>query len=106
MRAARAWVAPFYVNEYEADRAYGGSQEGGWWYDVGTFVECHGTYATRAEAELRKIELLPRIAEKRAGLHPPESVLSEGMWPELHVEDAGGRLPGAEGRCTSEETST
>jgi hypothetical protein len=24
-----------YVNAYEVTRAYGGSEEGGWWYDVG-----------------------------------------------------------------------
>lgn len=26
----------WFVNVYELDRAYGGPEEGGWWYDVGT----------------------------------------------------------------------
>ena len=30
--------APWYVTVYEVDRAYGGSEEGGWWYDTGTVV--------------------------------------------------------------------
>lgn len=39
---AKAWLyvtfrgAPWYVNIYEVDRAYGGSEEGGWWYDTGS----------------------------------------------------------------------
>jgi len=28
-----------YINVYLADRAYGGSEEGGWWYDYGIPVE-------------------------------------------------------------------
>lgn len=34
-RAARWWC----VAVYETDRAYGGPEEGGWWYDVGGLVE-------------------------------------------------------------------
>ena len=26
---------PFHLNEYVANRAYGGPEEGGWWYDTG-----------------------------------------------------------------------
>ena len=28
-----------YVNVYQVERAYGGSEEGGWWYDAGTVLE-------------------------------------------------------------------
>ena len=35
---------PFHLNEYLTNRAFGGPEEGGWWYDTGTFVACHGTY--------------------------------------------------------------
>ena len=31
-------------------RAYGGPEEGGWWYDTGTFTACRGRYSTTAEA--------------------------------------------------------
>ena len=34
-RAAQWWC----VAVYETDRAYGGPEEGGWWYDVGGLVE-------------------------------------------------------------------
>jgi len=30
-----------YLNEYLVDREYGGPEEGGWWYEVRTFVGCH-----------------------------------------------------------------
>lgn len=28
------WPAPIFVNVYELDRSYGGSEEGGWWVDT------------------------------------------------------------------------
>ncbi len=31
----------YYVNLYETDRAYGGGEEGGWWYDCGEFIRAH-----------------------------------------------------------------
>ncbi len=40
----------FHVNEYSLNRAYGGSGEGGWCYDVGRFIKCHGIYSTREYA--------------------------------------------------------
>ena len=37
------WLAQFtngfYVNTYEIDRAYGGPEEGGWWFDTGSIVK-------------------------------------------------------------------
>jgi len=33
----REW--PKYVNVYEVGQAYGGCQEGGWWFDTGTPLE-------------------------------------------------------------------
>lgn len=33
-RDARTW--PQYVNAYDHNRAYGGPEEGGWWFDTGT----------------------------------------------------------------------
>ena len=41
---------PFHLNEYLTDRAFGGPEEGGWWYDTGRFVACHGTYPTVNDA--------------------------------------------------------
>ena len=30
----------WYVNIYETNRAYGGPEEGGWYYDTGDLLEC------------------------------------------------------------------
>lgn len=80
-----------YVNEYELNRGYGGPEEGGWWFDTGRFVRCHGVFKSLDDA--RRLAGLLRdgeIAEKRAGCYPPGSVLCAG-WPEVLVEDHPGR---------------
>ena len=43
---------PFRLNEYLTNRAYGGLEEGGWWYDTVRFVACHG--GARRENELAR----------------------------------------------------
>lgn len=40
----------YHLNEYRTWQAYGGPEEGGWWYDAGEFVKCHGRYTTQIEA--------------------------------------------------------
>jgi hypothetical protein len=35
---------------YEIDRAYGGSEEGGWWFDTGTLVRIHSVHRDEARA--------------------------------------------------------
>jgi hypothetical protein len=32
-----------YVNVYEVEEAYGGPEEGGWWYDIGTPLASYAT---------------------------------------------------------------
>ena len=32
-------IRTMYVNVYQVERAYGGAEEGGWWYDAGTVLE-------------------------------------------------------------------
>jgi hypothetical protein len=67
----------WYVNIYKVDRAYGGPEEGGWYYDVGELVESkcfswagsdyhEGTsydnaidYSEQVEKELMQSEKLP-----------------------------------------------
>ena len=41
----------WYVNVYRVEDAYGGPEEGGWWYHIGEFLHCEGIYPTRDEAE-------------------------------------------------------
>ena len=81
---------PFHLNEYLANRAFGGPEEGGWWYDT-------GTRSSPATAPTRPWTRRPRpatrwppgIAERRLGCHPPDSVLCTG-WPELRIEPHAG----------------
>ena len=75
----------YHLNEYLTNRAFGGPEEGGWWYDTGTFVACHGVYPTREEARAALDAMQTRLAERRRGLHAPDSVLCSG-WPVFHVE--------------------
>ena len=77
--------SPFHLNEYRTNRAYGGPEEGGWWYDTGAFVECHGTHSTVDEVTAARDAMAPAIAGRRLGLHPPDSVLCTG-WPVLRIE--------------------
>ena len=79
----------FHLNEYLTDRARGGAEEGGWWYDTGVFVKSHGTFPTREEAWAARDGLDDYLAERREGLHDPSSVLCTG-WPELLVEQRPG----------------
>lgn len=80
----------FHLNQYRTNRAFGGREEGGWWYDTGTFVTCHGTYATFDTAALARDEMKDWLARERAGLHPPDSPLCTG-WPELRIEPHAGK---------------
>ena len=43
----------FHVNTYEIDRAYGGPEEGGWWFDTGEVVK-----STRCESEAQAERLV------------------------------------------------
>ena len=88
----RPWRDAVYVNEYEIDRHYGGSEEGDWWYNTGRFVRCVGMVPGREEAEALLDALRDGYLPKaRKGLYSPSSVLSSGNWPELFIEDHIGR---------------
>jgi hypothetical protein len=53
---------------YDTDRAYGGPEEGGWWYDTGTFVRVVGLYfdeAAAIRAQQRANRLLDRLQRHR-----------------------------------------
>ena len=61
---------PFHLNEYRTNRAYGGPEEGGWWYDTGSFVACHGTHPTVDAATAARDAMAPAIAGAPAGAPP------------------------------------
>ena len=93
MQQAQNTPAPtvaYYVNEYRTDRAYGGPEEGGWWYDTGEFVRCLGVHLDRNAAEQQRNSLTGDLDNRRQGLHSPGSVLSEGDWPDIWIEEHPG----------------
>lgn len=90
-RRLEAEGEPFYLNEYDASRMYGGPEEGGWWYDVGDYLKCHGVFPTReaARAHLETPEMVAYVRGRQAGRHRPSSLLCYG-WPVVYVEQHPG----------------
>ena len=77
----------WFVNVYLTDRAYGGSEEGGWWYDCGQIVrsvECE----TKQEANQKAEEMREEYSNE--GRPEIDSVLSEGRY-DVRVEDRPGK---------------
>ena len=87
-----------YINVYLADRAYGGPEEGGWYYDYGIPVESRRVLSP-AEGEVNpyseyqeELEFIEsryyRLNQNRPDIH---SVLSEGRY--IVVEEHGFAKP-------------
>lgn len=75
-----------YINLYKIDKAYGGNEEGGWWFLFGEPLRSYPMFSPRrAEVLKRRLE---RVCD-RANEHRPDidSVNSEGVftvWTESH----------------------
>src|SRR5262245_19657920 len=59
----------WHINVYERDRAYGGPEEGGWWYDTGRYcpnmsVVLSGEEYTLERASLYADDLNDRLARE------------------------------------------
>lgn len=75
-----------YANLYMQDRAYGGPEEGGWWYDVRTPADGdwnteppqHGHFPTPDEAMAAAERLQEWCERENASRRSPSSVLSDG----------------------------
>lgn len=67
---------------YETNRAYGGPEEGGWWYDVGERVPgteaivCHSVEEVAAATD--RLATRVRVLGLNAGRHELTSVLCDG----------------------------
>lgn len=60
----------WFVNVYEVDRAYGGPEEGGWWYDVGSVIRvipC-SSYDIAVDVRERASELFPNTGRRSSVL--------------------------------------
>ena len=69
----------WWVNVYLQDRAYGGSEEGGWWYDIGevkTGILCYGN----SEAEEIRNQMKEVCEMWNEDRYPISSVLSDGQY--------------------------
>ena len=83
----------FYVNEYRENRQYGGPEEGGWWFDVGTYVACHGCFATQNEADALRDELKEYVERQRRFQEPPGNVNCTGYTTLALEASEGGDFP-------------
>ena len=71
----------FYVNVYLIDRAYGGPEEGGWWYDYGEAIRCMGSFKTYSKAVGVQCKVENLFVNKiNKGRRSIGSVLSEGVY--------------------------
>jgi len=70
-----------YVNIYLVDQAYGGPEEGGWWYD--TFAAVSSWKVRNGRRRSRRLRRMLSAARRQCkamneGRRPVSSVLSEG----------------------------
>lgn len=70
------------VSLYLIDQAYGGPEEGGWWYTCGEpEASTHmRAFETEAEARAYRATLAPVLAELNEGRPSISSVLSRGQY--------------------------
>ena len=68
----------FVLAVYEIDRAYGGPEEGGWWYDVGVLKRVIGVRKSEDEAYALARRLNGWLARMQRGLRPVSSVAYGG----------------------------
>ncbi len=70
-----------YVNVYLHNRAYGGPEEGGWWYDTydPVYEECRVAFTEEEAKEIHK-EMLEWMLQENAVRRDVSSVISEGRY--------------------------
>jgi len=68
----------YYLNVYDVGDAYGGSEEGGWWFKVGEFLECVGTANSLAKAKDQRDQFEKRVTEYRMGYGEHDGVDANG----------------------------
>lgn len=79
-----------YVNVYISDRAYGGPEEGGWYYDTWEYVPSESVIGTSEDdAERLREEKQKWADEENKTRRGPSSVLSEGHYKVRHETGPG-----------------
>ena len=78
-----------YAFVFETDRAYGGPEEGGWYFDCGEPIDhpLNRVFATIEEARAYQQEVAPILdaQNREEGRRDPNSVLSRGNYLNLEV---------------------
>ena len=88
-----------YINVYLADRAYGGPEEGGWYYDYGIPIESRrGLSPTdytnpHSEYETELVFLTARYDRLNQGRPEIHSVISEGRYVVVEEEEFARAYP-------------
>ncbi|HEY0205349.1 MAG TPA: hypothetical protein VGC15_14490 [Acetobacteraceae bacterium] len=82
--------ALFWVGCYLTSQSYGGSAEGGWWYDEGELVTDPDMYRTlggtprsfltEQQADAYAAELVPKLAPLNQGRPPKHASTSQGIY--------------------------
>lgn len=81
-----------WVNVYLEDRAYGGCEEGGWWYDCASIEESIQCSSEEEAKKLYKQKFL-EVTEMNIGRRPTYSVLSEGIYAVYLSQHQGQSYP-------------
>lgn len=79
----------YIVAVYDCAQAFGGREEGGWYYDTGSLVRVSSVHADEPAAISRCCRLNHRLdaMQERAGRRPYTSVLSDGWLRAMIFED-------------------
>jgi hypothetical protein len=80
----RRQFPPTYVNAYAVDQAYGGREEGGWYYDVGEAL-ASVRVRTRAGIERVRERLRAQFADVQSEYNRYQSIGGPDL--EVYVED-------------------
>jgi hypothetical protein len=79
------------VNVYLVDRAYGGPEEGGWWYDTGELLRVFPV--ERKYADALRDEIAKRDEFSNEGRRPISSVASTGQYRVTVSDEPGESYP-------------
>jgi hypothetical protein len=86
----------WWVGIYKQDRAFGGPEEGGWWYDCGEHCDQEvyfavdmlpGVFRTETEAVEYAAKVQEAVKPLNVGRRSISSVLSEGQYGVMVFED-------------------
>ena len=59
----------YFINVYDSARAYGGPEEGGWFYNDYTFIGCVGAFPDEETAHIKAREVEKAMKDEKAVYH-------------------------------------